>query len=261
MSRDLSASFPRSAVNGRSRRPRTLAAMTRVPVNASSHGYPDRVDESARLAQRETSRAHVRSTLGIEPTYDALLARIGTQIDAVELDAVNGALQQTSPDRRPYAIAAVAAASLAMDVLGAAWWRQARPRSDGVGGRSVCSPASLVRADRQSGLTGVHPARGSATVEVLEWWAGDDVADHLWGPAVGYVDMNNPRTIDRFPVPADARPGDRLLLSFDPGCRIEAVVEQREGDTLGTRLDGEVRFAPPADLWWHWVTATKTDLP
>jgi hypothetical protein len=227
-------------------------------IAGGRRGYAGSVDHFDRPGQRAESAKTVRGVLGIEPTFDALMVRVGTQITAAELAAVIAAVERTPPHRQPYAIAAVAAASLAMDMLGHDWWQQARTRSDNAGGQAVCSPASLVRSDSQFGWICDHPRSGGVgAVEVLGEWAGDDVADHLWGPAVGFVDMNDSNPVDRFPAPANALPGDRLLLSFDPGCRIAAVVERRDDGTLGTRLDGELPFAPPTDLWWHWVTATK----
>lgn len=43
-----------------------------------------------------------------------------------------------------------------------------------------------------------------------------------------------------------------MLLSWDVGCRVWAVVEQRPDGTMGLRQEGELLFAPPADASWAW---------
>jgi hypothetical protein len=193
----------------------------------------------------EAAAAHIRAALGIEPTEAALFERLAGQLADDEAEVVTAALRRSPADRRHYAVAGLAAASQAMDVLGVGWWHEARVRT----GRTV-------PADDRSPATLLRSPDGDA--EQLGNWAADDVADHLWGPPVGYVDLNNPKWIDRVPAPASARPGDRLLLAWDPGCRIVAVVEARDTGGLGTRLDGENLFAPPADLWWNWATYSAT---
>jgi hypothetical protein len=196
----------------------------------------------------EAAAAHVRAALGIEPTETALLERLAGQLAEDEVAVVTSALRRALPERRGYAVAGLAAASQAMDVLGVGWWHEARVRT-----------GLTVPADDRSPATLLRSPDGDA--EQLGNWAADDVADHLWGPPVGYVDLNNPKWIDRVPAPASARPGDRLLLAWDPGCRVVAVVEARDSGGLGTRLDGENLFAPPADLWWNWAHSATPGSP
>ena len=190
----------------------------------------------------------VRAALGIEPTEDALLARLAGQLAADEVAVAAAAVARAAPDRRVYAVAALAATSLAMDTLGVGWWHEARVRN-----------GLTVPADDRSPATYLRSPDGD--VERLGDWAADDVADHLWGPPVAYVDLNSPSRFDRVPVPASARPGDRLLLAWDPGCRVVAVVEARDAGGLGTRLESEDLFAPPADLWWNWAHSATPGSP
>ena len=195
----------------------------------------------------EAAAAEVRAALGIEPAEAALFERLAGQLTEDEMAVVAATVDRAPADRRLYAVAALAAASQAMDVLGVAWWHEARVRTGLTVPADDRSPATYLRSP-------------DSNVERLGHWAADDVADHLWGPPVGYVDLNDPRWIDRVPAPASARPGDRLLLAWDPGCRIVAVVEER-GTGLGTRLDGENLFAPPADLWWNWAHSATPGSP
>lgn len=222
-------------------------------------GYVGAVEADDSAVKKARAASHVRDVLGIEPTADALLARLASQLGPSEIGPILEGIRHSSPDRREYAVAGVAAASLAMDHLGSGWWTTRRhrfnlaelPEDDG-------SPADLIRSRprlRQPGETGpwIDPP-----AEVLGYWAEDDVADHLWGQPVAYVDMNSSQPVDRVPAPASARVGDRLVLTFDPGSRIDAVVERRLDGTLGTRLDmNSLRSSPPADLWWNWLAATK----
>lgn len=205
-----------------------------------------------REAIRAQAAQDVREALGIEPATEALFARIAHQLGADEMGGVIEAVWQGRADRRHYSLASIAAASLAIDHLGAAWWHEARVRTGRTGVRpDDRSPATLLRSPE---------CRADMTnAEILGLWAGDDVADHLWGPPVAFVDLHWAEPINRFPLPKHAQPGDRLSVAWDPGCRVEAVVEVQESGELGSRLalEGELLYAPPCDLWWNWVTATK----
>jgi hypothetical protein len=200
-------------------------------------------------ARRADAAAVVRDALGIEPTEDALFARLAGQLAADEVAAAAAAVDRAA-DRRHMAVAAFAAASLAMDRLGVAWWHQVRVRT-GVTGVPADnrSPATLIR----SGAS----IRGLTPMDLLDAWAGDDVADHMWGPPVGYVDMHSGAPLDRVPAPEHSRPGDRLLLAWDPGCRVWAVVQERGDGRLGTRLDGDLLYGPTCELWENWLAATR----
>ncbi len=180
----------------------------------------------------------VRDVLGIEPTEEALLDRVGRQLPAEEVAAIVAAVE--SARRRNYAFAAVAASSLAMDHLGNCWWFEERKGTNVFGPVDDPSPAVYVRS--------------GADIERLTSWAADDVADHLWGPAAAYIDLNDPRAAEIYVVPPGTQPGDRLLLSFDPGARLYVIA----GET-GVRFDGDVFFSPTADIWGDWLGATSPE--
>jgi hypothetical protein len=230
-----------------------------VRVRAPASGYPELVTTD-RSTVRATAAQGVRDALGIEPTAEALFERLSRQVGPHEVDLVVAAVRRTPVDRRKYALACVAAASLAMDYLGAGWWHEARSRN-GVSGAPADnrSPATLLRSEPEIGSTLTVSGLPWPAAELLGLWAEDDVADHLWGAPVDYVDLNSSQPVDRVPAPENSRPGDRILLAWDPGCRIEAVVEERGVGKLGTMLDGELRFSPTADLWWNWATATELE--
>lgn len=205
---------------------------------------------------REATRAHaaeeVRKALGIEPTGDALFARIADQVGAAEMGIAIEAVWRGHVDRRRHGLAAIAAASLAMDHLGTGWWHEARVRSALTFQADNRSPATLLRSPEDD--------IGRTNPELLGYWAADDVADRLWGPPAAYVDLSSQQPVDRVPAPENARPGDRLLLAWDPGCRLWAVVEDRGDGRLGTVFeDGDLLISPPTDLLWHWATATETE--
>ena len=73
----------------------------------------------------------------------------------------------------------------------------------------------------------------------------DACADERWGAPIGDVDLDDPRADDRVALPAGARPGDVLVASFDPGCRVIVEVIEREG-TIGSVL-GDLRYDDTAD--------------
>lgn len=222
-------------------------------------GYPGLVNAD-RASVRASAAQGVRDALGIEPTVEALLDRLSLQVGPQEVDAVVAVVRRGPVDRRRYSLAGVAAASLAMDYLGAGWWHETRSRSGLTGAPADdCPPATLLRAEHEVGSPAARAMSPWPGAELLGLWAADDVADLLWGPPVDYVDLNSPQPVDRVPAPENSRPGDRILLAWDPGCRIEAVVEERGAGELGTVLDGELRYSPPADLLWDWSTATELD--
>ena len=56
---------------------------------------------------------------------------------------------------------------------------------------------------------------------------------------------------DRITLPPQARLGDRLVASFDPGSRVDAIVVARAGRALGSVLDlDSIRHSPPAEVSW-----------
>ncbi|MEV4317365.1 hypothetical protein [Actinocrispum sp. NPDC049592] len=180
----------------------------------------------------------VRDVLGIEPTEEALLERVGRQLPEEEVAAIVAAVERAR--RRNYALAAVAASSLAMDHLGAGWWFEERKGTNVFGPLDDPSPSAYVRS--------------GADIERLASWAADDVAVLLWGPAAAYIDLNDPRAAEIYVVPPGTRPGDRLLLWFDPGSLVYAIAEE-----TGVRLDGNVFFSPTERIWGDWLGATNPE--
>jgi hypothetical protein len=216
--------------------------------------------DADRSGVRASAARSVRDALGIEPTVAALLDRLSLQVGPQEVDAVVAVVRRGPFDRRPYSLAGVAAASLAMDYLGADWWQETRSRPSLIGVLADnCPPATLLRSEHEIGSPTARATSPWSGAELLGLRAADDVAVHLWGAPVDYVDLNSGQPVDRVPAPENSRPGDRILLAWDPGCRIEAVVEKRGAGKLGTMLDGELRYSPPADLLWDWATATELD--
>lgn len=189
----------------------------------------------------------VRQALGIRPTADALFDRLAGQVGRTEAMVAAAAVGQAPEDRRHFAAAGIAAASLAMDDLGVTWWRQARVRT-GVTGvpADTRSPATLLRSPAELG----H----NPHAELLGKWAQDDAADHLWGPPVAHVDLNPEPSIQRVPVPALAQPRDEFLLAWGPGLRVWAVVEDEPGGPVAW-TDYEIQVSPVNDLVGWWVTA------
>lgn len=225
----------------------------------SRRGYPALVNAD-RSSVTASAAQGVRDALGIEPTVDALLGRLSLQVGPQEVDAVVAVVRRGPVDRRRYSLAGVAAASLAMDYFGAGWWHETRSRTGLTNAPADnCPPATLLRSEYEIGSPSARAMSPWPGAELVGLWAADDVADHLWGPPVDYVDLNSMQPVDRVPAPENSRPGDRILLAWDPGCRIEAVIEDRGGGKLGTMLDGELRYSPPVDLLWDWSTATEND--
>jgi hypothetical protein len=100
--------------------------------------------------------------------------------------------------------------------------------------------------------------RAASGLDELENRASAAVADQLWGPPVADVDLNGPYLSDLFALPPGVRVGDRLLLSFDPGSRVDAVVVARADGTLGSEIDFEsCRHSPPAEVSWGWGIASR----
>ncbi|WP_344835756.1 hypothetical protein [Nonomuraea dietziae] len=81
-------------------------------------------------------------------------------------------------------------------------------------------------------------------------------ADALWGPAVAEVDLNSWQAEDRIELPDTARPGQRLVVHFDAGGRLDALVTRRPDDDLGSNLDfSSLRYSKPAEAQWSWGVA------
>ena len=128
-----------------------------------------------------------------------------------------------------------------------------RPGDTGCTGRGRSPPTSGWRRSRRRR----EPSWHSAILDLGNWIA-DDAAVAAWGPLVDEVDLNDPNAIDRIQnLPSDAEVGKRVTAHFDAGGVVDAVVEEREGGVLGTRLVGKSRYSTPADVNWGWGVALR----
>ncbi|MBN6054382.1 hypothetical protein JYK22_20750, partial [Nonomuraea sp. RK-328] len=183
--------------------------------------------------------------LGAErPTAEALVgdarAELGDERTGRCLDLALGA----SLTRRSAELAAIAALVVGTRDLGAQWWGRSR------GGKLPAPDEVLVTA------VAIEPWTDLTALEMLAAWMADDAADALWGPPVAEVDLNSWQAEDRFVLPDGARPGDRLVVHFDAGGRLDAVVTRRVDDELGSNLDfHSLRYSRPAEAQWSWGVA------
>ena len=70
------------------------------------------------------------------------------------------------------------------------------------------------------------------------------------------TDLNSWQAEDRVELPEDATPGQRIVVSFDAGGRLDAVVLRRPDDELGSNLDFDsLRYSRPAEAQWSWGVA------
>ncbi|WP_084957874.1 hypothetical protein [Thermoactinospora rubra] len=197
--------------------------------------------EDARIEARRV----IRNLLGEEqPTAAMLLddarAMIGEARTARCVELALGA----SLTRRSAELAAVAALVVGTRELGEEWWKRAR-------GPKLPPPQEVLDTG-----TAVDPWTDLTVLEMLAAWIADDAADALWGPPVAEVDLNSWQAEDRFRLPEGVRPGQRLVVSFDAGGRLDAVVTRRPDDDLGSNLDfHSLRYSRPAETQWSWGVA------
>ncbi|MEO3857377.1 hypothetical protein [Acrocarpospora sp. B8E8] len=146
--------------------------------------------------------------------------------------------------RRSAELAAIAALFVGTGELGPGWWTVSR------GGALPPPEEVLVKA------ASLDPWADLTVLEMLAAWISDDVADAIWGPPVGTADLNSWQAEDRVPLPPDARAGNRLVVAFDAGGRLDAVVVTRKDDDLGSNLDfSSLRYSRPAEAQWSWGVA------
>ncbi|MFC7583498.1 hypothetical protein ACFQYP_06760 [Nonomuraea antimicrobica] len=70
---------------------------------------------------------------------------------------------------------------------------------------------------------------------------------------VARVDLNSWHAEDRFGLPPGVKPGQRLVVHFDAGGRLDAVVTRRADEELGSNLDfHSLRYSRPAEAQWSW---------
>ena len=98
--------------------------------------------------------------------------------------------------------------------------------------------------------------QGKETLRTLWAWAVEDVADDEWPPAVGFVDAYLQRRVMEAVPPPDSKPGDEVTFSWDAGCRVLAVVEERDV-FLGISVPGKLLYSVAVDIEENWRSATK----
>ncbi|MBB6349166.1 hypothetical protein ACWGH8_07845 [Nonomuraea muscovyensis] len=194
---------------------------------------------------RTEARRIVSALLGEErPTAEALLADarpvLGDERTGRCLDLALGA----SLTRRSAELSAIAGLLVGTRDLGPEWWTRGR------GGKLPAPDEVLVTA------VAIEPWTDLTALEMLAAWIADDAADALWGAPVAEVDLNSWQAEDRFALPPDVRPGRRLVVHFDAGGRLDAVVTRRADDELGSNLDFQsLRYSRPAEAQWSWGVA------
>lgn len=162
-------------------------------------------------------------------------------------------LRATWLSQRYWGLAIIASVVAGTRVLGEGWWTS-KQRSQWPAGSDLGvhkSPEEIL-----CGPDGLSSGRSNILTH-LEYRIAEEVAVLAWGLPVDYVDLNSSEELDRLKaVPRGSSPGDRLVLAYDPGCVVDAVVESRPDNELGTRLDLESsRSSVPAEVWWAWCSA------
>ncbi|WP_327105293.1 hypothetical protein [Nonomuraea glycinis] len=194
---------------------------------------------------RTEARRVVRDLLGEErPTAGVLIADARPVVGDERADRCVGLALGASLTRRSAELAAIAALLVGTRDLGAEWWT--RPR-----GGKLPAPDEVLRT-----AVAIEPWTDLTALEMLAAWVSDDAADELWGRPVAQVDLNSWQAEDRFHLPQGVLPGQRLVVHFDAGGRLDAVVTQRADDDLGSNLDfHSLRYSRPAEAQWSWGVA------
>jgi hypothetical protein len=217
---------------------------------------PSKRERSRAFAQSEASRL-----LGLdELTSEALF---GLAAEALTPERARRCLELARLEpltRRSTATSAVAALIVGVRSLGVDWWSQVH-RQLGADRQWVdrMTPDQLLAGDAPD-------ARSS--LETLGYWVADDSADAIWGRPIDTVDLNDPAVDDRVVLPDGARPGERFVAAWDPGCRVDVLIVARDGPpdehreqigarrgSLGSQL-GDLRYVTSADADWAWAIAT-----
>jgi hypothetical protein len=215
---------------------------------------------SERFAEpRARGRALVLEHLGLdEPTVPALLAVADDVLGTERVARCVELIQAMRFTQRYQGLAALASLVVGTRELGAEWWTL--PHRDPVTRLHRDGPITpderLVEVPPPA-----EPSWHSAILD-LGHWISDDAAVAAWGPLVDEVDLNDPNAIDRIQnLPPDAEVGKRVTAHFDVGGVVDAVVEERDGGVLGTRLVGKSRYSTPADVNWGWGVALAAPGP
>ncbi|MEU4533943.1 hypothetical protein AB0G15_03650 [Streptosporangium sp. NPDC023825] len=194
---------------------------------------------------RTEARRLIRDLLGEERPDAALLlseakAALGADRVARAVELARGA----PLTRRSTELAALAGLLVGTRELGKEWWRQER-------GGKLPAPDEVLQTS-----TAIEPWTDLTVLEMLAAWIADDAADAAWGRPAAVTDLNSWQAEDRVELPKDAHPGRRVVVSFDAGGRLDAVVVRRPDDELGSNLDFDsLRYSRPAEAQWSWGVA------
>ncbi|MDP4509153.1 hypothetical protein [Nonomuraea turcica] len=194
---------------------------------------------------RTEARRIVRNLLGEErPTAETLIGDVRPVLGDERTDRTLELALGASLTRRSAELAALAALLVGTRELGADWWARSR-------GGKLPPPDEVVRT-----AVAIEPWTDLTALEMLAAWISDDAADQLWGQPVARVDLNSWQAEDRFDLPPGAKPGQRLVVHFDAGGRLDAVVTRRADEDLGSNLDfHSLRYSRPAEAQWSWGVA------
>ena len=217
-------------------------------------------------SSRKLAREQVLDLLGIGPDAAELFDLAAQTLGDTRANRCRELAGQARLTRRSIACASVAQLIVASSRLGWSWWVEERDHMDALGRWEFeGSPEELLDRGREpADVLSVGSSLG-----VLATWACDDVADAEWGRPIDFVDLNDSRSDDRVRIPENARVGDRLTASYDPGCRVWLEVVERASEDqaledlgrrqgrLGSVLLGENRCCDAADVGWAWGMATN----
>ncbi|MGW4665112.1 hypothetical protein [Streptosporangium sandarakinum] len=194
---------------------------------------------------RTEARRLVTSLLGTErPQAGALLREAEAALGAGRVEHCVELARGAPLTRRSTELSAVAALLVGTRDLGEEWWR--RPRGD-----KLPAPDEALAA-----ATAIDPWTDLTVLEMLAAWIADDAADEVWGPPAASADLNSWQAEDRVGLPPDAEPGRRLVVAFDAGGRLDALVVRRPDGELGSNLDfASLRYSRPAEAQWSWGVA------
>lgn len=194
---------------------------------------------------RTEARRVVRNLLGEDrPTAGLLIGDARPVLGAERTARCLELAVEASLTRRSAELAAVAALLVGTRELGDSWWGRAR-------GGKLPAPDEVLQS-----AVAIDPWTDLTALEMLAAWIADDAADQLWGQPVAEVDLNSWQAEDRFELPGGVKPGQRLVVHFDAGGRLDAVVTRRPDDDLGSNLDfHSLRYSRPAEAQWSWGVA------
>jgi len=194
---------------------------------------------------RTEARRLIRDLLGGERPDAALLLSEARSVLGADRVARSVELARGAPlTRRSTELAALAGLLVGTRELGEQWWHRER-------GDKLPAPDEALRTS-----TAIEPWIDLTVLEMLAAWIADDAADAAWGRPAAVTDLNSWQAEDRVELPGDASPGRRVVVSFDAGGRLDAVVVRRPDGELGSNLDFDsLRYSRPAEAQWSWGVA------